>query len=114
MQIGKRDELRIGFRAIADRVFIGVAVLQDLLASLAGDPLQESLSFLLMLAGGQNAAARNTDESARILFLEIMERHVLAVFTGLGLIAEPVVMIDDRAFDLAAVYGFHGDTVALV
>ena len=47
----------IGRRARADRVLERVAVAQDRLAALAGDPFQERLRLLLVLAGRQHAAA---------------------------------------------------------
>ena len=44
-----------------------VPVLQDLLAALAGDPFQEGLGLLGVLARGEHAAAGDADEGARIL-----------------------------------------------
>ena len=47
------------------------------------------------------------DEGARILVPEIVQRDIVAVLAGLGLIAEVVVVVDHGALDLAGIDGLH-------
>ena len=53
-------------------------------------------------------------ERTRILVLEVVELDVLAVLAGLGLVTEPVVVVDDAGRDLAGVDRLHDRRVALV
>ena len=67
-----------------------------------------------LLAGLEHAAAGQADERAGILVLEVVQRRIAAALFGFGLIAEPVVVVDDAAVDLAGVDGLHGGDVVVV
>ena len=67
-----------------------------------------------VLARLQDAATRDADERPRVLLLEVVQRDVLAVLLGLGLIAEPVVVIDHATGDLTGIDRLHDGRVALV
>ena len=72
-----------------------------------------NLSLGLMLARRQHAAARDADERARVLVAEVVQRRIVAVLAGLGLIAEVVVVVDDGAVEFhARVHGLQRRAVA--
>src|SRR5690606_9660155 len=90
------------------------AVAQHALAALPGNPLHEGLRFGRVLAGSEHAGAGNADERARILVAEVVQRDVVAVLAGLRLIAEVVVVIDDRASDFTDIDALHRSAVATI
>ncbi|MNC16328.1 hypothetical protein D3C75_641810 [compost metagenome] len=110
----QRHQFRVGFSAFADGVFKRFAVLQHSLAVLAGNVLEERLGLFLVLAGSEDAAAGDADKSARILVLEIVQGGVLAVFPGLGLIHQAVIVVDHTAFDLPGIHRLEYRAVAPV
>src|ERR671927_1144686 len=61
-----RDQLVVGRNTGGDGVLEGSAVLQDLLALLAGDELQEGLGLVRVLRRLQDTAARDREERARV------------------------------------------------
>ncbi|MNY29614.1 hypothetical protein D3C86_1636660 [compost metagenome] len=67
-----------------------------------------------MCAGRQDAATGQADKGTGILVLEVVQGGVLAVFTGLGLVAEAVIVVDHAAVDLAGIDRLEHGTVAPV
>ncbi len=67
-----------------------------------------------MFAGSQYPGAGDAHKRARVLVLEIVQLGVLAVFAGLGLVDEAVVVVDHAAVDLAGVDGLEHGAVATV
>src|SRR5262249_12912160 len=85
---------------------------ENLLTGIPSEPFQEYLCFRRMLARRQHRAARHANECARVFVTEVVQSSVVAVFSGPGLIAEIIIMVDHRTFDLAAIDSFQRRDVA--
>jgi hypothetical protein len=97
-----------------ERVLQCVAVGQRLLALFAGEVLDELLRLVRVVAGGEDARARDGQEGARVLVAEEVELGVVAVVTGLGLVAVPVVVVDDPDRRLPRVDRLEDNVIAVV
>ncbi|MOA11844.1 hypothetical protein D3C78_1318030 [compost metagenome] len=70
--------------------------------------------MLLVFTGSEDAAAGDANKSARVFVPEIVQGGVLAVFAGLGLIHQAVIVVNHAAVDLPGIHGLEYRAVATV